>query len=89
MNTETITDEQIKKILANEAKRREQMKQWREAHRETVLSNQRIYNKQYFNKMKEIVVHCPHCQMDMKKISYPKHLKAKSHLTKLSTKIDL
>ena len=84
MNPETVTDEQIQLLLAREAKRREQTKKWMEVNRETVLSKQRIYNKQYFAKMKEVVVHCPHCQMNIKKISYPAHVQSKRHSAKLS-----
>ena len=89
MNNLLLTPEQIEKLVVSHTKRLGQIKEWRKTHRETVLSYNKKYNAKYVEALKDQTVHCPCCCKEIKKISYPTHIKSKKHLAKQATPNEL
>ena len=79
MNIETITPDQIQKLIEGKRKAIEANLKWKEKNRDSMLNYHKNYNQKYFDAMKEQSVFCSCCQKELKKISYSKHCKSKKH----------
>ena len=84
MDIQTITPEEIQKLINHRNKGRLATKAWKEKHPDYNKNYSREYNKPYFDAMKQQKVFCDCCQVEVKKISYSNHVKGKRHIAKAS-----
>ena len=84
MDIQTITSEEIQKLINRRDKGRQATKAWKDKHPDYNKNYSREYNKPYFDAMKQQKVFCDCCQVEIKTISYSNHVKGKRHIAKAS-----